>query len=138
MTNAEITAPACSCCDGDPKTVCDACGRHSCWAGTMFCEDAATAGTRQTTPADELAAAEEWARYAMDGPVPSHLVTLMAEYERRRVELLRRADLCDLLSRHIEAVRAALDVAEDADLSGPDSADVRAIHRLRDAAARTS
>lgn len=37
----------CSCCNGDPDTVCDACGEHSCWAGVMYCEDAKTAGTRQ-------------------------------------------------------------------------------------------
>ncbi len=25
----------CSCCDGDPNTVCDVCGEHSCWAGVL-------------------------------------------------------------------------------------------------------
>lgn len=43
----------------------------------------AALGTRQATPADELAAAEEWARLSLLGTVPSHLVTLLAEYDRR-------------------------------------------------------
>ncbi len=34
----------CSCCDGDPDAVCEACGKHSCWAGLMYCEDAKAAG----------------------------------------------------------------------------------------------
>lgn len=36
----------CPCCDGDPTTVCDACGEHDCWAGNLMCENATTAGTR--------------------------------------------------------------------------------------------
>jgi len=35
---------ACPCCHGDPRTVCDACGNHSCWAGLFLCEDAYHAG----------------------------------------------------------------------------------------------
>lgn len=41
----------CSCCGGDPATVCDACGQHSCWAGVFMCENSRTAGIRQRTDA---------------------------------------------------------------------------------------
>lgn len=37
----------------------------------------------QTIRDDELAAAEDWARTALDRTVPTHLVTLLAEYDRR-------------------------------------------------------
>lgn len=37
----------CPCCLGDPDTVCDACGCHSCWAGTFMCDRAMTAGVVQ-------------------------------------------------------------------------------------------
>lgn len=37
----------CSCCEGDPATVCAACEQHACWAGRFMCEDSRTAGTRQ-------------------------------------------------------------------------------------------
>jgi hypothetical protein len=40
-------AGPCPCCQGDPNTVCDACGTHQCWAGRFMCENAQSAGTRQ-------------------------------------------------------------------------------------------
>lgn len=43
----QVELPDCDCCGGDPRTVCDACGEHACWAGRFMCEDAQTAGTRQ-------------------------------------------------------------------------------------------
>lgn len=46
MTDAK-TAAECPCCLGDPDTVCDSCGQHSCWAGLFMCDQAKTAGTRQ-------------------------------------------------------------------------------------------
>lgn len=42
----QVDLPDCDCCGGNPRTVCDACGQHACWAGTFMCEDAQTAGTR--------------------------------------------------------------------------------------------
>lgn len=48
MTEPTPTAPdICSCCLGDPDTVCSACGEHSCWAGVMYCQDYKSAGTKQ-------------------------------------------------------------------------------------------
>lgn len=41
----------------------------------------------EITRAAELADAERWARDAMNGTVPSHLATLLAEYDRRGVAL---------------------------------------------------
>lgn len=47
-----------------------------------------------------LAEAEKWARDAIDRAVPHHLVTLLAEYERRGAELERlRARVADLVQR---------------------------------------
>lgn len=93
---------ACLCCGGDPATVCDACGQHSCWAGILFCENAGTAGTRQATRAHELAAAEGWAREALERTAPHNLVTLMSEYDRRGEEL-------EQLSIHARALLAAVE-----------------------------
>lgn len=42
---------ACSCCGGDPLTVCAACEQHACWAGRFMCEFSRTAGTKQAAPA---------------------------------------------------------------------------------------
>lgn len=47
----------CACCAGDPDTVCDACGQHSCWAGEFMCEDSRSAGT--TTRAEYDAPRDE-------------------------------------------------------------------------------
>ena len=40
-----MSATPCECCQGDPDTVCDACGEHACWAGLFMCDEAYTAGT---------------------------------------------------------------------------------------------
>lgn len=40
----------CSCCNGDPLTVCAACEQHSCWAGRFMCDESRTAGTKQASP----------------------------------------------------------------------------------------
>lgn len=44
----------CSCCNGDPDTVCSACGEHACWAGAMYCEDAPFAGVIRTPEPEPL------------------------------------------------------------------------------------
>ena len=60
--------------------------------------------------------------------------TLADEVRALRDELLRRADLADLFSRHIEAVHDALDVTREADAA----AAVAAVQQLRaELAART-
>ena len=42
-------APTCSCCLGDPRLVCDACGEHSCWAGEFMCWESTNADIRVDT-----------------------------------------------------------------------------------------
>lgn len=49
-----------------------------------------------------------------------------------RAELLRRAELCHIYAEHIAAVRAVLGIAEGADASGSESADVHKIQQLQD------
>ena len=44
---ADLPPDLCPCCHGDPDTVCSACLSHTCWAGTLMCEDARSAGTVQ-------------------------------------------------------------------------------------------
>lgn len=42
LAQEPVTCPDCL---GDPDTVCDACGQHSCWEGEYMCHEALAAGT---------------------------------------------------------------------------------------------
>lgn len=66
-------------------------------AGLAAREDAAVPDV--LAEAAVLAAAEGWAREALNGPVPSHLVTLLAEYDRRELEIERLLDWVAELER---------------------------------------
>lgn len=97
---------ACSCCQGDPLTVCDACGEHSCWAGRFMCENAGTVGTRYAS-ADELAEAalrRFAARFADDPGAPGSPAAALVWAVR----------VLDERGREMERLRAELGAAQAA------------------------
>jgi hypothetical protein len=65
MTAEEMAT--CPDCLGDPDTVCDACGQHSCWEGEFMCHEALSAGTVQK---EDLHIGRSWSDTRLEDGCP--------------------------------------------------------------------